>query len=93
MSCYKLRAVTVKRKVLRGLHFRNYHMLQAADIDAAASYLESQSKIPSGLAGHSKGGSSVLLYSAKYGCIPRVANISGRFDHKRGDAPISRFCI
>lgn len=38
----------------------------------------------SGLVGHSKAGSGVILYAAKYDDIPRVVNVSGRFDNCRG---------
>lgn len=51
---------------------------------AAALILRSGGKKALGLMGHSKAGSGVLLYSAEHGDIPRVANVSGRFDHKRG---------
>jgi solute carrier family 25 (adenine nucleotide translocator) protein 4/5/6/31 len=39
-----------------------------------------------GLLGHSKGGTDVVLYAAKYDDIPRVVNVSGRFDNQRGAA-------
>ena len=51
---------------------------------AAAEFLESIGKTAAGLMGHSKAGSGVLLYAAKYGNIQRIANVSGRFDHKKG---------
>lgn len=56
---------------------------------AAAQFLESIGKEVLGLMGHSKAGSGVLLYAANYGKIPRIANVSGRFDHKKGKP----FCI
>ncbi|GAQ88721.1 esterase/lipase/thioesterase family protein [Klebsormidium nitens] len=34
--------------------------------------------------GHSKGGDVVILYAAKYGDVPIVVNVSGRFDLSRG---------
>lgn len=36
------------------------------------------------LIGHSKGGNDVILYAAKYDDIPKVVNVSGRFDCKEG---------
>ena len=59
--------------------------LQAADMAAAAEYLENVGKKALGVMGHSKAGSGALLHAADYGSIPRIANVSGRFDHKRGD--------
>lgn len=59
-------------------------MLQAEDIRAALHFLQSQGKAVSALAGHSKAGTGVICYSAKYRDIPRVVNISGRFDCKEG---------
>ena len=38
----------------------------------------------SGLVGHSKGGTGVILYAAAYDDIPLVVNIAGRFDNMRG---------
>ena len=37
-----------------------------------------------GLVGHSKGGTGVILYAAAYDDIPRVVNVAGRFDNMRG---------
>jgi len=37
-----------------------------------------------GLAGHSKGGNVVLLYTSQHDDVPLVVNISGRFEMKRG---------
>lgn len=37
-------------------------------------------------AGHSKGADSVLTYAAKYDDVPRVVNVSGRFDMRTGGA-------
>ena len=58
--------------------------LQAEDMRAAKQYLESLGKQVVGLVGHSKAGSGVVLYAAKHDDIPRVVNISGRFDNQRG---------
>ena len=57
---------------------------QAEDMRAARQHLQSLGKQVSGLVGHSKAGSGVILYAAKYDDIPRVVNISGRFDNLRG---------
>ena len=51
---------------------------------AAAEYLREQGRNVTGLVGHSKGGSGVVLYAGKYDNIPRVVNVSGRFDNQRG---------
>lgn len=53
---------------------------------AAVEYVRAQGKRVVGLVGHSKGGSEVILYAAKYNDVPKVVNISGRFDNKRGAA-------
>ncbi|KAJ7294894.1 hypothetical protein O6H91_21G068900 [Diphasiastrum complanatum] len=36
--------------------------------------------------GHSKGGNAVLLYASKYGEVPVIVNMSGRFALERGIA-------
>ncbi len=58
--------------------------IQAEDMRAAVEFLRDQGKTVVGLVGHSKAGSGVILYAAKYDDIPRVVNISGRFDNQRG---------
>ena len=40
-----------------------------------------------GLLGHSKAGTVVLLYASKYTDIPRVVNVSGRFEQTTGKTP------
>ncbi|KAK9814056.1 hypothetical protein WJX72_000039 [[Myrmecia] bisecta] len=57
---------------------------EAEDIRAAVLYLQSRGKTAKAVLGHSKGGSAVLLYAAKYDDIPRVVNVAGRFDCRRG---------
>ncbi len=57
---------------------------QAEDMRAAREHLRALGKEVTGLVGHSKAGSGVVLYAAKYDDIPRVVNISGRFDNLRG---------
>lgn len=48
-------------------------------------YLRSQGKKVTGLVGHSKAGTGVILYAAAYDDIPRVVNVAGRFDNMRGE--------
>lgn len=47
-------------------------------------YLRAQCRKVSGLVGHSKGGTGVILYAAAYDDIPLVVNIAGRFDNMKG---------
>lgn len=47
-------------------------------------YLRAQRRKVSGLVGHSKGGTGVVLYAAAYDDIPLVVNIAGRFDNMKG---------
>ena len=47
-------------------------------------YLRAQRRKVSGLVGHSKGGTGVILYAAAYDDIPLVVNIAGRFDNMKG---------
>lgn len=51
---------------------------------AAVEWLRREGRTAVGLLGHSKGGSGVVLYAAKYDDVPRVVNVSGRFDMARG---------
>ena len=68
---------------------------------AGVEWLGAQGLRAIGLLGHSKGGSAVVLYAAKYDDVPRVVNVSGRFDMKRGALPqlpgsrsdLMRFCV
>lgn len=57
---------------------------QAEDMRAGVEWLGAQGLRAIGLLGHSKGGSGVVLYAAKYDDVPRVVNVSGRFDMQRG---------
>ncbi len=57
---------------------------QKDDIRATVEYLRAQGKKVSGLVGHSKGGTGVILYAAAFDDIPRVVNIAGRFDNMKG---------
>ena len=47
-------------------------------------YLRAQGRSVSGLVGHSKAGTGVILYAAGYDDIPRVVNVAGRFNNMRG---------
>lgn len=50
------------------------------DVAAAKAFLEREhGQEVVGLLGHSKGGDVVILYAARYGDIPRVVNVCGRF--------------
>ena len=60
---------------------------QAEDMRAGVEWLGAQGLRAIGLLGHSKGGSAVVLYTAKYDDVPRVINVSGRFDMQRGARP------
>ena len=64
---------------------------------AAVEFLQARGRTVSALAGHSKGGSGVICYAAKYQDIPKVVNIAGRYDAKTGDLAAvsleSRFCV
>ncbi len=40
------------------------------------------------VAGHSKGGDTVVTYAGTYDDIPKVVNVSGRFHLERGNAPV-----
>eukprot|EP00775_Hariotina_reticulata_P004323 gene4323-4576_t len=66
--------------------FANYAG-EVDEIHAAKQFLEHfHSQQVVALLGHSKGGCDVILYAAKYGDIPFVINVAGRFDMKQGIA-------
>ncbi|KAK9838213.1 hypothetical protein WJX84_009741 [Apatococcus fuscideae] len=54
------------------------------DLRAAVEWLQQQGRTTTGISGHSKAGSVVIMYAAKYGDVPQVANISGRFTLNEG---------
>ncbi|CAK0786160.1 hypothetical protein CVIRNUC_009373 [Coccomyxa viridis] len=54
------------------------------DIRAAVLYLRAQGRSVTGLVGHSKAGTGVILYAADYDDIARVVNVAGRYDNMRG---------
>ncbi|KAK9830936.1 hypothetical protein WJX81_007966 [Elliptochloris bilobata] len=57
---------------------------EAEDMRAGVEWLRAQGLRALGLLGHSKSGSGVVLYAAKYDDVPRVVNVSGRFVMARG---------
>ena len=59
-------------------------LAQKEDIRAAVLYLRAQGRSVTGLVGHSKAGTGVILYAADYDDIPRVVNVAGRYDNMRG---------
>ena len=81
--------VSVRDYCLRYIECKPVLFLQADDMYAATQHLQSIGKQTLGLMGHSKAGSGVLICSSKHSNIPRVANVSGRFDHKRGEFLLS----
>ena len=66
---------------------------QKEDIRAAVLYLRSHSKKVTGLMGHSKAGTGVILYAAAYDDIPRVVNVAGRFNNMRGEHQCSDISV
>lgn len=63
--------------------YGNYRR-EVEDLRAVILYFQKQNRKVCAIAGHSKGGYVVLLYASVYNDIPRVVNISGRFNLKRG---------
>ncbi|KAH7653867.1 Feruloyl esterase protein [Dioscorea alata] len=63
--------------------YGNYRR-EVEDLRAVILYFQTQNRKVCAIAGHSKGGNVVLLYASVYNDIPRVINISGRFNLKRG---------
>lgn len=60
---------------------------------SAVEWLRSHGLHALGLLGHSKAGSGVVLYAAKYDDVPRVVNVSGRFEMTSGaPAPPHAVC-
>ena len=53
-------------------------------MESARELLASKGYKVTGLLGHSKSGSGVVVHAARYGKIPKVVICAGRFDHKRG---------
>ncbi|CAO2816682.1 unnamed protein product [Amaranthus hypochondriacus] len=63
--------------------YGNYRR-EVEDLHAVIEHFRGLGLVISTIIGHSKGGNVVLLYAAKYHGVPRVINISGRFDLKKG---------
>jgi len=59
--------------------YGNYYD-EADDIREVVVHLRKMGKNVTTLLGHSKAGSVVLLYAVKYGDVPQIINVSGRFD-------------
>jgi dienelactone hydrolase len=58
---------------------------EAEELRCAKQYLEQQlGRKVVGVLGHSKGGTDVLLYAAKYNDVPCVVNLAGRFELQKG---------
>jgi alpha/beta superfamily hydrolase len=63
--------------------YGNYQK-EVEDLRAVVLYLSGRKHQIRAIAGHSKGGNVVLLYASIYHDIPKVVNISGRLDVRRG---------
>nr|VDD33999.1 unnamed protein product [Brassica oleracea] len=63
--------------------YGNYRR-EAEDLRSVLQHLRGENRDISAIIGHSKGGSVVLLYAAKYKDVHTVVNISGRFFLERG---------
>eukprot|EP00238_Polyblepharides_amylifera_P004161 CAMPEP_0196594916 /NCGR_PEP_ID=MMETSP1081-20130531/79650_1 /TAXON_ID=36882 /ORGANISM="Pyramimonas amylifera, Strain CCMP720" /LENGTH=233 /DNA_ID=CAMNT_0041919317 /DNA_START=272 /DNA_END=970 /DNA_ORIENTATION=- len=64
--------------------FGNYGK-ETEDLRAVVEHLrEFEGRKVGAVIGHSKAGNAVLLYGAKYGDVPVVVNVSGRFNMRRG---------
>lgn len=63
--------------------YGNYRR-EAEDLRSVLQHLRGENREISAIIGHSKGGSVVLLYAAKYKDVKTVVNISGRFYLERG---------
>jgi len=59
--------------------YGNYYD-EADDIRDVVVHLRTLGKNVTTILGHSKAGSVVLLYAVKYGDVPQIINVSGRFD-------------
>jgi hypothetical protein len=68
--------------------YGNYYD-EADDIREVVLHLRTMGKNVTTILGHSKAGSVVLLYAVKYGDVPQVINVSGRFD--LSSMPSNRF--
>ncbi|KAF6169578.1 hypothetical protein GIB67_043295 [Kingdonia uniflora] len=57
---------------------------EADDLRDVVLHFSGSKHVISAILGHSKGGNVVLLYASKYHDMPKVINVSGRFDLKKG---------
>lgn len=66
-------------------HFEygNYYR-EADDLHSVIQHFRGANRVVAAILGHSKGGDVVLLYASKYHDIPRVINVSGRYNLKEG---------
>ena len=60
---------------------------EAEDLRAVVEGLRARGRRVAAIVGHSKGGNCVVLYAAKYGDVPLVVNVAGRFDTREGIVP------
>ena len=58
-------------------------------MEAAAKFLAGQDYKVSGLLGHSKSGTGVVLHASTYGTVPVIVVCAGRYDCKRGNCLLS----
>ncbi|CAI5465272.1 unnamed protein product [Closterium sp. Yama58-4] len=57
---------------------------EAADLHSVVEWVRAQGRHVEAVVGHSKGGNCVLLYASLYKDVPKVINVSGRYDLSRG---------
>ncbi|PIA41811.1 hypothetical protein AQUCO_02200325v1 [Aquilegia coerulea] len=65
--------------------YGNY-LREADDLRSVIQYLSGRNHAITTILGHSKGGDVVLLYASKYGDVPTIINVAGRYDLKKGIA-------
>ncbi|CAI7832110.1 unnamed protein product [Closterium sp. NIES-54] len=57
---------------------------EAADLQSVVEWVRAQGRHVEAVIGHSKGGNCVVLYASLYKDMPKVINVSGRYDLSRG---------
>ncbi|CAI5966421.1 unnamed protein product [Closterium sp. NIES-64] len=57
---------------------------EAADLHSVVEWVRAQGRHVEAVVGHSKGGNCVVLYASLYKDVPKVINVSGRYDLSRG---------
>ncbi|KAL0888086.1 hypothetical protein Bca101_012069 [Brassica carinata] len=80
---YLLMLMGFFRESQGSFRYGNYRR-EAEDLRSVLQHLRGENRVISAIIGHSKGGSVVLLYAAKYKDVQTVVNISGRFFLERG---------